>query len=152
MVQTYIWYVISIGDSLSYHRGRPFSTQDNDHGFLKCAGRHHGGWWYNQCLKSNLNGKYMNGSSWSSIIWDSWKGKTSLKKTLMMVRPSNYKRGRNSCLVLIMTRFYLNSIALNIFQRFVIQFVFQLLLIVLKFKLVAPVCQDFTLFIQGAVH
>jgi len=49
-----------IGNSLSYHSGRPFSTfdRDNDAWANNCASYFHGAWWYGACHHSNLNGKY----------------------------------------------------------------------------------------------
>jgi len=49
-----------IGNSLSYHSGRPFSTfdRDNDAWSNNCASYFHGAWWYGACHHSNLNGKY----------------------------------------------------------------------------------------------
>lgn len=48
------------GDSLSYHQGRPFSTQDrdNDVAVTNCAMAYKGAWWYKNCHRTNLNGKY----------------------------------------------------------------------------------------------
>jgi len=49
-----------IGNSLSYHSGRPFSTydRDNDAWVNNCASYFHGAWWYGACHHSNLNGRY----------------------------------------------------------------------------------------------
>ena len=47
---------------------------------------HEGGWWFDSCLHSNLNGQYSD-SDGKGIIWEGWKGKSySLKKTVMMIR------------------------------------------------------------------
>ncbi|XP_010792748.1 tenascin-R [Notothenia coriiceps] len=48
------------GDSLSYHQGRPFSTKDrdNDIAVTNCALSYKGAWWYKNCHRANLNGKY----------------------------------------------------------------------------------------------
>lgn len=50
----------SPGDSLSYHQGRPFSTadRDNDIAVTNCALSYKGAWWYKNCHRTNLNGKY----------------------------------------------------------------------------------------------
>ena len=52
------------GDShlLLGHNNQPFSTKarDNDRSpRLNCAAHHNGGWWYNNCYRSNLNGVYV---------------------------------------------------------------------------------------------
>jgi ficolin len=49
-----------VGDSLSYHNNRPFSTydRDNDAWANNCASYFRGAWWYGACHNSNLNGKY----------------------------------------------------------------------------------------------
>uniref|UniRef100_A0A8W8LKS0 Fibrinogen C-terminal domain-containing protein n=1 Tax=Magallana gigas TaxID=29159 RepID=A0A8W8LKS0_MAGGI len=51
---------LSIEDSFSYHNGMAFSTADNDNDRYSknCAQMYGGGWWYNSCHQSNLNGKY----------------------------------------------------------------------------------------------
>lgn len=58
------------GDSLSYHQGRPFSTEDrdNDIAVTNCAMSYKGAWWYKNCHRANLNGKY--GESRHSQVGD----------------------------------------------------------------------------------
>ncbi|XP_052243625.1 ficolin-2-like isoform X1 [Dreissena polymorpha] len=48
------------GDQLAYHNGQMFSTYDadNDKNSGCCACGNEGGWWYNNCWYSRLNGKY----------------------------------------------------------------------------------------------
>nr|XP_026499442.1 fibroleukin-like [Vanessa tameamea] len=82
------------GDSLSYHAGQKFSTYDSDNDEWKdgsCSIEHGGAWWYKECDKSNLNGKYLitaEESNGQSIYWVSFNGPTSpLYKTRMMIRP-----------------------------------------------------------------
>ncbi|XP_071803381.1 fibrinogen C domain-containing protein 1-like [Asterias amurensis] len=83
-----------VGDGLSQHNGMMFSTvdRDNDRFLGNCASDYTGAWWYNSCLQSNLNGRYLRGNSPSAygqgIVWNPWTGYTySLKTTVMMIRP-----------------------------------------------------------------
>ena len=85
----------SAGDSLSYHRDRPWSTpdQDNDESRRNCAERFHGAWWYSGCLRSNLNGRYHHGNDSSYAYGVIWRGKEewlSLKRTEMKMRPADF--------------------------------------------------------------
>ncbi|KAM3968415.1 uncharacterized protein ACR2FA_001092 [Aphomia sociella] len=84
----------SAGDSLSYHAGQKFSTLDADNDEWKdgaCAVEHGGAWWYKECDKSNLNGKYAMSADehrGQSVYWISFKGPNSpLTKSKMMIRP-----------------------------------------------------------------
>lgn len=82
------------GDSLSYHAGQKFSTFDTDNDEWKegsCAVEHGGAWWYKECDKSNLNGKYpisTDDNQAQSVYWVSFKGTNyPLTKAKMMIRP-----------------------------------------------------------------
>ncbi|XP_033646895.1 ficolin-2-like [Asterias rubens] len=49
------------GDALEYHNGMMFSTKDKDNdpwSSVHCAVTRKGGWWYNHCYETNLNGMY----------------------------------------------------------------------------------------------
>ncbi|XP_052897779.1 ficolin-1-like [Anopheles moucheti] len=80
------------GDSLSRNVGTMFSTydMDNDKYSASCAELYRGGWWYDACHLSNLNGKYMKGTTTVyavSMCWNSFKGfYYSLKTSRIMVR------------------------------------------------------------------
>jgi len=86
-------YSGNAGDSLSGHKGRPFSTkdQDNDGSSANCAVAHKGAWWYGRCHSSNLNGLYHHGphSSYADgVNWQSWKGyRYSAERAEMKIRP-----------------------------------------------------------------
>ncbi|XP_063838139.1 ficolin-2-like isoform X2 [Ostrinia nubilalis] len=87
-------YYGTAGDSLAYHAGQKFSTLDMDNDEWKdgaCASEHGGAWWYKECDKSNLNGKYATATDehrGQSIYWISFKAPNSpLSKTKMMIRP-----------------------------------------------------------------
>ena len=81
------------GDSLAWHHNMSFSTkdQDNDQPIVNCAIWSEGAWWYNKCLYSNLNGRYLNGrhSSYSNgVTWAHWKGYYySVKRAEMKIKP-----------------------------------------------------------------
>ncbi|XP_006907851.1 tenascin-R [Pteropus alecto] len=80
------------GDSLSYHQGRPFSTQDrdNDVAVTNCAVSYKGAWWYKNCHRTNLNGKYGESRHSQGINWYHWKGhEFSIPFVEMKTRPYN---------------------------------------------------------------
>ncbi|XP_024921168.1 angiopoietin-2b [Cynoglossus semilaevis] len=77
------------------HSGTQFSTRDrdNDHCTCKCAQLASGGWWFEACGPSNLNGIYYPASSsvirYNGIKWYYWKGPNVMATmTTMMVRPA----------------------------------------------------------------
>ena len=82
------------GDSLGYHRGMSFSTKDrdNDKWGGNCALSNTGGWWFNHCHSSNLNGLYLNGTvDPKGVTWHHWKNSFhSLKKSEMKIRPKDF--------------------------------------------------------------
>eukprot|EP00058_Branchiostoma_floridae_P000901 XP_002586389.1 hypothetical protein BRAFLDRAFT_108533 [Branchiostoma floridae] len=60
------------GDALTWHNNMAFTTKDSDNDpFIgNCAGYQRGGWWYNACAHSNLNGIYYPGGYYSSRYQD----------------------------------------------------------------------------------
>uniref|UniRef100_A0A5F9D779 Tenascin-R n=1 Tax=Oryctolagus cuniculus TaxID=9986 RepID=A0A5F9D779_RABIT len=81
------------GDSLSYHQGRPFSTEDrdNDVAVTNCAMSYKGAWWYKNCHRTNLNGKYGESRHSQGINWYHWKGhEFSIPFVEMKMRPYNH--------------------------------------------------------------
>lgn len=88
-----------VGDSFSgpctkCNNGMPFSTYDrendnapNDMYYGHCAQWAKGGWWFNACHRSNLNGWYGDSSYAQGITWEAWKGfYDSLKSSTMKIR------------------------------------------------------------------
>uniref|UniRef100_A0A1X7UN41 Fibrinogen C-terminal domain-containing protein n=1 Tax=Amphimedon queenslandica TaxID=400682 RepID=A0A1X7UN41_AMPQE len=93
-------YILTVGgysgtatDSLWWHNGLRFSTRDNDNDrwlINDCTRFHAGGWWYNACVLSNLNGRYFNTSTDNilGITWNGWQN-TTLSFTEMKTRRNN---------------------------------------------------------------
>jgi len=82
------------GDSLSYHQGRPFSTEDrdNDVAVTNCALSYKGAWWYKNCHRTNLNGKYGESRHSQGINWYHWKGhEFSIPFVEMKMRPYSHR-------------------------------------------------------------
>ncbi|KAM3928378.1 angiopoietin-1 [Leptodactylus fuscus] len=82
--------------SLILH-GADFSTKDadNDNCMCKCALMLTGGWWFDACGPSNLNGMYytagQNHGKLNGIKWHYFKGPSySLRSTTMMIRPLDF--------------------------------------------------------------
>lgn len=83
-------YSGTAGDSLSYHHGMAFSTKDkdNDRNGGSCAVICKGAWWYRDCLRSNLNGRYLRGSNPDRVTWFRWKNSHySMKRAEMKIKP-----------------------------------------------------------------
>ncbi|KAG8013958.1 Angiopoietin-related protein 1 [Nibea albiflora] len=88
-------YQGNAGDSLSSHNGKQFTTLDRDKDAFSgnCAHFHKGGWWYNACGQTNLNGVWYTGGVYRSkfqdgIFWaDYGGGFYSMKSVRMLIRP-----------------------------------------------------------------
>ena len=78
------FYSGSANDRLHYHNGMAFTTKDRDNDKYtsgNCAVNYRGAWWYNSCIRSNLNGNYGDGSYYD---WN-W----SLKGSEMKLKPKS---------------------------------------------------------------
>ncbi|KAG2455437.1 TENA protein, partial [Polypterus senegalus] len=114
-------YSGTAGDSMTYHQGRPFSTydKDNDVAVTNCALSYKGAFWYKNCHRVNLMGRYGDNShsqvssqgagaegglggqdvaltggpcSPQGINWFHWKGhEYSIQFADMKIRPSNFR-------------------------------------------------------------
>nr|XP_057940185.1 angiopoietin-related protein 7 [Doryrhamphus excisus] len=91
-------YSGNAGDSLRYHNNTNFSTlnKDNDKCVDDCASLRKGGYWYNCCTDSNLNGIFYrygeHVKSTDGITWYGWHGPNySLKKVEMKIRPVGFQ-------------------------------------------------------------
>ncbi|KAM6921344.1 angiopoietin-related protein 1a [Xenentodon cancila] len=88
-------YQGNAGDSFTSHNGKQFTTLDRDRDAFSgnCAHFHKGGWWYNACGQTNLNGVWYSGGVYRSkfqdgIFWEEYGGGFySLKSVRLMIRP-----------------------------------------------------------------
>ncbi|XP_034753009.1 tenascin isoform X3 [Etheostoma cragini] len=91
-------YSGTAGDSMTYHHGRPFSTFDNDNDIAvtNCALSYKGAFWYKNCHRVNLMGKYGDNSHSKGINWFHWKGhEHSIEFAEMKIRPANFRNFEN---------------------------------------------------------
>ncbi|XP_061118377.1 tenascin-like isoform X1 [Conger conger] len=87
-------YSGNAGDSLSYHQGRPFSTYDNDNDIAvtNCALSYKGAFWYKNCHRVNVMGRYGDNSHSKGVNWFHWKGhEHSIDFVEMKIRPVNFR-------------------------------------------------------------
>uniref|UniRef100_A0A8D3AP62 Tenascin C n=1 Tax=Scophthalmus maximus TaxID=52904 RepID=A0A8D3AP62_SCOMX len=87
-------YSGNAGDSMTYHHGRPFSTydHDNDIAVTNCALSYKGAFWYKNCHRVNLMGRYGDNSHSKGVNWFHWKGhEHSIEFAEMKIRPSNFR-------------------------------------------------------------
>ncbi|XP_026169051.1 angiopoietin-related protein 4 [Mastacembelus armatus] len=77
----------------------PFSTRDQDNdqkNDTNCAKHLSGGWWFSNCGRSNLNGRYFQSpppmqrhQRKQGIFWKTWRGRYyPLKSSMMMIAPA----------------------------------------------------------------
>ncbi|XP_066515911.1 tenascin [Hoplias malabaricus] len=87
-------YSGTAGDSMTYHQNRPFSTYDNDNDIAvtNCALSYKGAFWYKNCHRVNLMGRYGDNSHSKGINWFHWKGhEHSIQFAEMKIRPVNFR-------------------------------------------------------------
>nr|XP_023696504.1 tenascin-like [Paramormyrops kingsleyae] len=87
-------YSGTAGDSMTYHQGRPFSTYDfdNDIAVTNCALSYKGAFWYKNCHRVNIMGRYGDDSHSKGVNWFHWKGhEHSIEFAEMKIRPSNFR-------------------------------------------------------------
>uniref|UniRef100_A0A3B4AXR3 Fibrinogen C-terminal domain-containing protein n=1 Tax=Periophthalmus magnuspinnatus TaxID=409849 RepID=A0A3B4AXR3_9GOBI len=91
-------YSGTAGDSMTYHQGRPFSTFDNDNdvAVTNCALSYKGAFWYKNCHRVNLMGKYGDSTHSKGINWFHWRGhEHSIEFAEMKIRPADFRNGEN---------------------------------------------------------
>ncbi|XP_011180764.2 ficolin-1 [Zeugodacus cucurbitae] len=84
-------YKGNAGDYFQNHQGNKFTTHDQDNDQKddqNCAEKWRGGWWYNSCYWSNLNGAYTKETNGQGIVWIGINRDESLKFVQMMIRPT----------------------------------------------------------------
>ncbi|XP_066436931.1 tenascin isoform X2 [Eleutherodactylus coqui] len=87
-------YTGTAGDSMTYHNARPFSTydKDNDSAITNCALSYKGAFWYKNCHRVNLMGRYNDDSHSQVINWFHWKGhEHSIQYAEMKIRPASFR-------------------------------------------------------------
>ncbi|XP_059404296.1 tenascin-like isoform X5 [Carassius carassius] len=87
-------YSGTAGDSMTYHHGRPFSTYDNDHDIAvtNCALSYKGAFWYKNCHRVNIMGRYGDNSHSKGVNWFHWKGhEHSIEFAEMKIRLANFR-------------------------------------------------------------
>jgi ficolin len=93
------YFTGTAGDSLDYHNGMKFTTQDVDNDLNEgvrwshsnCAQERRGAWWFKDCSNVHLNGAYLRGhhdQERKGICWYRFKGRSySYKVTEMKLWP-----------------------------------------------------------------
>ncbi|XP_027675470.2 tenascin isoform X8 [Chelonia mydas] len=87
-------YSGTAGDSMIYHNGRSFSTfdKDNDAAITNCALSYKGAFWYKNCHRVNLMGRYGDNSHSQGVNWFHWKGhEYSIQFAEMKLRPISFR-------------------------------------------------------------
>ncbi|BFF92517.1 ficolin-1-like [Drosophila madeirensis] len=84
------------GNGMQYHLNMPFSTYDRKNNEPRnghCSQLFWGGWWYNNCYTSNLNGKYpdrkeLRSRCFRCITWTYFQQYRPLTFVQIMIRPN----------------------------------------------------------------
>ncbi|KAI8747658.1 BgiBFREP12.17 [Biomphalaria glabrata] len=89
-------YSGNAGDSLSDHNNMYFSTFDRDNdvtSHYNCAEYYSGAWWYKDCYRSNLNGRWGSTSSNKGMDWHQltvWSNSVSFSEMKIRESEKNY--------------------------------------------------------------
>ena len=91
----YYNWTSTVQDRLTYNNDMQFTTKDRDNdkwSSRNCAQGTDvlGGWWFNSCYESNLNGRYRYGtSSWGTMYWHplAYGKQNAMNFTEMKLRP-----------------------------------------------------------------
>ena len=80
-------------DALKYHNSKPFTTKDRDHdawSMGNCAVSHNGAWWFDSCVYSRLNGKYISAGGPFNLhagpVWGRFNDGFAVKFAEMKIR------------------------------------------------------------------
>ncbi|XP_032992912.1 tenascin isoform X4 [Lacerta agilis] len=87
-------YSGTAGDSMTYHNARFFSTYDKDHdaAITNCALSYKGAFWYKNCHRVNLMGRYGDNNHSQGVNWFHWKGhEHSIQFAEMKLRPYSFR-------------------------------------------------------------
>ena len=91
-------YLLTVGggegttsyDALFFHNNLRFSTHDRDNDLSSsgnCATNYKGGWWFRQCLRSNLNGPHDGSSDQFKVTWHDDSNFAYFPNEEMKIRP-----------------------------------------------------------------
>ncbi|XP_052786264.1 techylectin-5B-like [Mya arenaria] len=85
---SYYWLLSNTGNNLDMnHQAFSAYDRDVDNRYYNCAGRYGGGWWFNGCFHTILNGPYTSGYFYYSSFTQHQRLKTS--KMMFRMRSSD---------------------------------------------------------------
>ena len=81
--------MITAYDALAYHNGMSFTTRDRDNDLApnggNCAHQWRGGWWYNYCHRSNLNGIWSRANN-EGMRWKNGASELYMRASTMEIK------------------------------------------------------------------